>query len=64
MKIGKGKCALLVIFAASIVLGGESENAPAPAADRVGLPKDYARQFTVLRAFNKESEQKVVTVVS
>jgi hypothetical protein len=62
MIFSKVKCALLVVFVASIVLGGESENPPAPATDRVGLPKDYPGKFTVLRGFNKESEQKVVTV--
>jgi hypothetical protein len=62
MKIGKGKCALLLVFVASIVLAGQSENASAPGTDRVGLPKDYPEKFTVLRAVNKESEQKVVTV--
>ena len=62
MKITKGTSALLMVIFASMVLAGEPDNAPAPGVDRVGFPKDYQGKFQVLRAFNKESEQKVVTV--
>ena len=37
-------------------------NSPAPAEDRVGFPKDYAKTYQVLRTVNREEGKKVVTV--
>ncbi len=37
-------------------------NSPAPAEDRVGFPKNYARTFEVLRTVTREEGKKVVTV--
>src|SRR5882672_8875915 len=37
-------------------------NSPAPAEDRVGFPKDYAKTFEVLRTVSREEGKKLVTV--
>ena len=37
-------------------------NSPAPAEDRVGFPKDYARDYEVLRTISREEGRKLVTV--
>lgn len=37
-------------------------NSPAPAEDRVGFPKDYARDYEVLRTTRREDGRKLVTV--
>jgi chitinase len=37
-------------------------DAPAPTADRVGFPKDYATTFAVLRTVDQPEKQQVVTV--
>ena len=49
---------------ASALLAADSDPtpAPAPSADRVGFPKEYAETFQVLRTVNKEKELKIVTV--
>jgi hypothetical protein len=47
---------------AAVVQAGETADAPAPATDRVGFPKDYATTFAVLRTVQKKEESKVVTV--
>ena len=43
------------------VLGAET-NSPAPATDRVGFPKDYAKSYAVLRTVSREDGKKLVTV--
>jgi len=62
MKFSRNTLYLLAGLLAAIVLAAESNDSPAPATDRVGLPKDYQRNFQVLRAFNKAEQQQVVTV--
>jgi hypothetical protein len=42
-------------------LAGET-NSPAPAEDRVGFPKDYAKTYEILRTISREEGKKVVTV--
>jgi chitinase len=39
-----------------------TEQQPAPEADRVGFPKDYAKAFAVLRTVERPEKQQVVTV--
>jgi hypothetical protein len=48
------------ILALSAVAG--ETNGPAPAEDRVGFPKDYAKAYEVLRTISREEGKKVVTV--
>ena len=58
----KSILSLLSIFVLALsALAGET-NSPAPAEDRVGFPKDYARTFEVLRTVSREEGKKVVTV--
>jgi hypothetical protein len=42
-------------------VAGET-NGPAPAEDRVGFPKDYAKTYEALRTISREEGKKVVTV--
>jgi hypothetical protein len=42
-------------------VAGET-NSPAPAEDRVGFPKDYAKAYEVLRTISREEGKKLVTV--
>ena len=49
-------CALVLSVAAV------ETNSPAPATDRVGFPKDYARTFEILRTTAREEGKKLVTV--
>jgi hypothetical protein len=60
----KTRFALIAVLLPLSVLGDstETKTAPAPTADRVGFPKGYQEQFTVLRIVNKANEHKVVTV--
>ncbi len=53
----------LVLFTlgAAAALAAET-NSPAPKADRVGFPKDYARSFVVLRTIPRDEGKKLVTV--
>jgi hypothetical protein len=37
-------------------------NSPAPAEDRVGFPKDYAKTYEILRAVSRDDGKKLVTV--
>ncbi len=37
-------------------------NTPAPAEDRVGFPKGYAKRFAVLRTVDREEGKKLVTI--
>jgi len=43
------------------VLAGETNN-PAPAEDRVGFPKDYAKTFELLRTVARDEGAKLVSV--
>jgi Cytochrome P460 len=56
-----GGCILLAFLAAGL-LAEEAQDAPAPAVDRVGFPKDYREKFAVLRSVNRSEKQQVVTV--
>lgn len=40
----------------------DAKPSSAPATDRVGFPEGYAEKFTVLRSFNKEKENQIVTI--
>ncbi len=53
---------LLACLAAALLSAESPGEAPVPATDRVGFPKDYQQKFQVLRAFNRKEEQKVITV--
>lgn len=58
------KNVLLLFSACALVLpaaAGET-NRPAPAADRVGFPTNYAKAYEVLRTVSREEGKKVVTV--
>lgn len=58
----KSLLSLLSSFVLALsVLAGET-NSPAPAEDRVGFPKNYAKTFEVLRTVSREEGKKVVTV--
>jgi hypothetical protein len=47
----------------SLVAAAAAEtNSPAPAADRVGFPKDYAKTYEVLRTVPREDGKQLVTV--
>ncbi len=47
----------------SLVSAAAAEtNSPAPTADRVGFPKDYAKSYEVLRTVPREDGKKLVTV--
>ena len=43
-------------------MAGDSVDPPAPTEDRVGFPKGYAENFTVLRSVNRTDKEQVVTV--
>jgi hypothetical protein len=56
---------LFLLWLAPLRLGAAEpaqSPAPAPTEDRVGFPRAYQKEFHILRTFNKEKEQKVVTV--
>lgn len=46
---------------ASSIIAAEA-NGPAPAEDRVGFPKEYAKSFEVLRTVIREEGRKIVTI--
>ena len=48
------------VLALSAVAG--ETNSPAPAEDRVGFPKDYAKSYEVLRTITREEGKKLVTI--
>lgn len=52
---------LLATLPACLALGDDAKPQPAPKVDRVGFPKGYQTQFTVLRQFPRGTNQ-VVTV--
>ena len=53
----------LSIFGLSLVTATAAEtNSPAPATDRVGFPKAYAKSYEVLRTVPREDGKKLVTV--
>ena len=58
MKIILLSSTLLLALSAS---AGET-NDPAPAVDRVGFPKDYAKTYEILRTVVREAGKKVVTI--
>lgn len=55
---------LLLISAGVLALSAAAAetNSPAPAEDRVGFPKDYAKTYEILRTVSREEGKKVVTV--
>jgi hypothetical protein len=53
---------LLVGVWAAALLAGESRDAPAPTADRVGFPQAYRERYQVLRSVDRIEKQQVVTV--
>lgn len=52
---------LLLVIAGLGILHAE-DAPPAPTADRVGFPKDYAARFTILRTVPRDEGGKLVTV--
>ncbi len=46
----------------SLTAAAVETNSPAPTADRVGFPKDYAKSYEVLRTVPREDGKKLVTV--
>ena len=55
----------LLLFSACVLAlsaAAAETNSPAPAEDRVGFPKDYAKTYEVLRTVNRDEGKKVVTV--
>ena len=50
------------VFVLTLSVGAAETNSPAPAEDRVGFPKDYAKTYEVLRTVNREEGKKVVTI--
>ena len=57
----KGEKSLLEAIARTYRSHG-AEDPPAPDEDRVGVPKDYAKLFKVLRTVERPEKQQVVTV--
>src|SRR5947209_4279743 len=55
---------LMPILLATLAAGAlaMADDPPAPDVDRVGFPKDYREEFTVLRRVNRAQKQQVVTV--
>lgn len=51
------------LFVLSLVTATAAEtNSPAPATDRVGFPKDYAKSYEALRMVSRDEGKKLVTV--
>jgi GH18 family chitinase len=57
----KGEKSLLDAIA-RVYRSSTTEHLPAPEADRVGFPTDYAKAFAVLRTVDRPEKQQVVTV--
>jgi Cytochrome P460 len=53
---------ILIAGISAAVLPAVDEDPPAPSADRVGFPKGYHEEFTVLRRVNRKEKNQVVTV--
>jgi hypothetical protein len=53
---------ILVALVAGPLALGMAQAPPAPEGDRVGFPKNYREEFTVLRRVNRAEKQQVVTV--
>ena len=58
------KFIVIPIVLAGLAAGAFSttEDPPAPEVDRVGFPKDYRKEFQVLRRVDRAEKQQVVTV--
>ena len=60
LKVIANCCVVLLSLA---LLAAESEKPAAPATDRVGFPKNYQKEFQILRVVNRDGEKpQVVTV--
>lgn len=53
---------LIPICLLALSASAAETNQPAPAEDRVGFPKDYAKTHTILRTVSREEGKKLVTV--
>lgn len=53
---------LFPAFVLALSATAAETNSPAPAKDRVGFPKDYAKTYEVLRTVSREEGKKLVTV--
>jgi hypothetical protein len=58
----KSIASLLLACVQALSAVAAETNSPAPAEDRVGFPKDYARIYEMLRTVSREDGKKVVTV--
>ncbi len=52
----------LLVLSSGCLSAVDLSDGPAPAADRVGFPRDYREKFQVLRVVNKRDQKQVVTV--
>jgi len=53
---------ILAFLAQSLTVDAAETISPAPATDRVGFPKDYAKNYVVLRTVSRDEGKKLVTV--
>jgi Cytochrome P460 len=53
---------LLSVFVLALSAAATDTNNPAPAEDRVGFPKDYAKTYEVLRTVNRDEGKKLITI--
>src|SRR5262245_57953733 len=53
---------LITAYLLALPAAAAETNSPAPAEDRVGFPKDYAKNYEILRTTSREEGKKLVTV--